>query len=121
MPAALNTAAQRIAEAVAEERSVTTPILRGVVKTEAEKSTKKLQRQIQSLQAQLDNTKSNSKPFKKNNLKNPTTQNQGQGFQGRNGKAEKKGRAINQSRTGPDDRSNATTSPNKKNGRPICQ
>ena len=43
VPAALNTAAQQITDAVSEEQSVSTPILGGVVKTKAEKSTKKLQ------------------------------------------------------------------------------
>ena len=99
-PVQLETAADRIAATVAAEgRSATRPVLRGVVRSEADRANESLRRQVQSLQAAVTKMKQQKEQ----------RSNRPQNFQGRGGQAAGCGSSHKQSRGGRGGRGNATT------------
>ena len=110
---------EHIAATIAAERPVTTPVLRGVVRTEAKKTNATLVRQVQSLQAKMDSleTKSKIKANKskaRKDFQSPSRRAAGRGpsnNQGR-GKAPGRGNAATASSRG----SNANRSKDKQPG-----
>ena len=109
--AQLTSAAERIAATVAAERPATTPVLRGVVRTETERANQQLRRQVQSLQATVSNL---TLKQGRGNARRPA-----QDFQGRSGRAAGRGPSKNQGRGGVVGRGNATTAASRKsNQRP---
>ena len=110
---ALDSAADRIAEAVRGERPADRPVLRGLVQSEAERAVLDMKREIQSLRSRLD---SQEKKKGRKNAPQPTEKNQqpSKDFRRRGGRAARTGRATNQTRGSPPKHGDATTSERKK-------
>jgi hypothetical protein len=108
VPSTLSSVSERIAATIAAERPVTAPVLRGVVRTEAEKTNAILQRQVKSLQAKFDAMESKSKT-KATKTKARTD------FQSRSGRAAGRGSSNNQGRGGAPGRGNAATNSSRAN------
>ena len=99
-PVQLETAADRIAATFAAEgRSATRPVLRGVVRSEADRANETLWRQVQSLQSTVTKMKQQKEQ----------RSNRPQNFQGRSGQAAGRGSSHKQGRGGRGGRGNATT------------
>ena len=111
MPRTLASVSERIAATIAAERPVTTPVLRGVVRTEAEKTNAALMRQVQSLQAKMDSMESKSKGKAKKDKARKD-------FQSRSGRAAGRGPSNNQGRGKAPGRGNAGTASSLESNEP---